>query len=183
MASLSFTLLAHLSKGHSSSIDSLAQAVHVSPDAIRRVVGELEPQGLVEVHREKHTVFELTPTGIHAQSHGLPEQILCRALMEKSLSMNDSKKLFSHDAGAFSAALGLAKRSNWIEVKNENNQTLLSITPLGKKSVEHSPLHSLLTALSRGEAVDSASPVVSELVSRGLLQSKTRSEESLKITE
>ncbi|MEK6821373.1 MAG: hypothetical protein AABY11_03170, partial [archaeon] len=101
MASLSFTLLAHLSKGHSSSIDSLAQAVHVSPDAIRRVVGELEPQGLVEVHREKHTVFELTPTGIHAHSHGVPEQILCRALMEKSLSMNDSKKLVSHDAGAF----------------------------------------------------------------------------------
>ncbi|MFH0970741.1 MAG: phenylalanine--tRNA ligase subunit alpha [Candidatus Diapherotrites archaeon] len=182
MASPEYLVLASLEKGRESSLHYLAESTLLHADAIRRVLSGLEEQGLIRVLREKVPQHILTSTGQHALENGLPEQILCIALEEKPLTMVEAKKCFTHDADAFSAALGLAKRSHWIEVKNEENTTILVITPLGKKSFAHSPLMKCLESISRGEKVSPDSSSLRDLLVRGLVGVKNRVQETVSLT-
>lgn len=161
---------------------SLMEPTGLQADSIRRILSGLEEQGLVSVKREKIQSWSLTKTGEDVLSKGsLPEQRLCEAL-EKSVAMKSLQSAFSGSPQEFAAAFGLAKRSNWIEVKNENGETIVHLTPVGKKSASHSPLWAMLQALAREEIPTVPSPLVSELASRGLIAQKISTNELAQIT-
>lgn len=164
------------------SIHQLTQDTGLPADSVRRVLVGLEEKKLVVVLREKVTDWILTKTGEETVKAGsLPEQRLCMHLESHALALDQLKGHFSNPQ-EFSAAFGLAKRSNWIEVKNENGQTHVHLTPLGKKSAHNSPAWSMLQSISRGEVPSENSSIVSELQARGLITTKTRSNERVHIT-
>ncbi|MEK6970975.1 MAG: phenylalanine--tRNA ligase subunit alpha [archaeon] len=177
-------VLSALREGGEFSLHALVEPTGLSADAIRRILSGLEEQGLVSVKREKISAWMLSKTGNEVLSKGsLPEQRLCAALASKSLGMNALQSSFDGSPQEFAAAFGLAKRSSWIEVKNENGETVVHLTGLGTKSFAHSPLWIMLQAIARDEVPPSPSPIISELSARGLIVQKQSTTELVRITE
>ncbi len=177
-------VLQALGDGKEQSVHYLAEKAGVSADGVRRIIVELEQKGLVQARREKVVDWVPSVSGKDAlQKQSLPEQRLCVSLIKKSASLDDLKQFFDGSSQEFSAAFGLAKRSNWIEVKSGDGKTLVHLSPLGKKSIENSPVWMVLQAISRGEKVSETSNAVIELKARGLIQSKTFTNESARITD
>ena len=176
-------ILTALHGGEEFSLQELVQETGLQADAIRRLLVELEEKNLVKVTREKVERPILSKSGEETLGKGsLPEQRLCDLLQKQPLDMNALRGHFSQNPQEFSAAFGLAKRSNWIELKSEKAQTLVHLTPLGKKSSGNSPLWHTLQAVSRGEGLSHDSKVISELHARGLVTSKTHTNETAQIT-
>ncbi|MBM3281952.1 MAG: phenylalanine--tRNA ligase subunit alpha [Candidatus Diapherotrites archaeon] len=183
MSDPALLLLSVLRDGKEHSLSSIAESASLSPDAVRRVLGDLSEKSLVVVSREKKEKWFVSKSGEDAlSSNGLPEQLLCHVLRDNALDMNALRGHFSTNPQAFSAAFGLAKRSNWITLESKNNQTLIRLTDAGKKSADHSPLFHVLQAVSRGEDIHAHSNVITELSARGLIQSKTHTVERVRIT-
>ncbi len=183
MADPPHVILSVLHGGEEFSLLELVQETGLQADAIRRVLAELEEKGLVKVAREKVERPILSKSGEETLEKGsLPEQRLCDLLQKQPLDMNALRGHFSKNPQEFSAAFGLAKRSNWIELKSEKTQTLVHLTPLGKKSSGNSPLWHTLQAISKGEGLSQSSAVVSELHARGLVTSKTHTNETVQLT-
>ncbi len=176
-------ILTVLHGGEEFSLQELVQETGLQADAIRRVLGELEEKSLVKVVREKVERPVLSKSGEETLAKGsLPEQRLCELLQKQPLDMNALRGHFSQNPQEFSAAFGLAKRSNWIELKSEKAQTLVHLTPLGKKSSGSSPLWHVLLSVSRGEELSKHSATISELHARGLVTSKIHTNETAQIT-
>ena len=57
------------------------------------------------------------------------------------------------------------------------------MTPLGKKALANSPLFHMLQAIEKGEIPEENSPIIAELKARGLIESKSHSEELVTITQ
>ncbi|MDZ4256143.1 MAG: hypothetical protein U1C71_00925, partial [archaeon] len=164
-------------------IHHLVESTGMSADAIRRVLGELESQGLARVTREKVIHWILSPTGLAAlEKNSLPEQRLGTILDPKPLSLDDLRNTFDGTTQEFTAAFGLAKRSQWIEVKGDGEQTMVALTHLGKKSIANSPVWMMLQALARDEFPPRDSPIVAELQARGLILPKTTTNELARLT-
>lgn len=176
-------ILTALREGKEFSLQELVQTTALQADALRRVLVELEEKKLVHVVREKVDRWILSKAGEETLNAGsLPEQRLCTLLQEGGLDMNALRGHFSKNPQEFSAAFGLAKRSNWIEIKSEKGSTIIHLSPLGKKSAGNSPLWHVLQAISRGEGLAQDSRVVSELQARGLVTTKTHTTETIQIT-
>ncbi len=183
MSDPALNVLRVLRDGKEHPLSSIAESTSLSPDAVRRVLGDLSEKSLVLVSREKKEKWFVSKSGEDAlASNGLPEQHLCHVLRDHALEMNALRGHFSTNPQAFSAAFGLAKRSNWILVESKNNQTFVRLTDAGKKSAGNSPLFHVLQAVSRGEDVNAHSNVIAELSARGLIQSKTHTVERASIT-
>lgn len=164
------------------SIASIAQKTKISPDAIRRALTELEQNNWVSVQREKTDSFSLTKNGQQAiDEKGLPEMKLLELLQAQAMELPKLQSFFPSPQ-TFSVAFGLAKKSNWVSIQKQGEKTLLEITALGKKASANSPTFHVLQALARGEEIDPKSPTLAELKARGLIESKTRSEELVSIT-
>ncbi len=182
MADLIHAILSVLHGGEEFSLQELVQETGLQADAIRRILVELEEKNLVKVVREKVERPVLSKSGEETLEKGsLPEQRLCDLLQKQPLDMNALRGHFSQNPQEFSAAFGLVKRSNWIELKSEGGQTFVHLTPLGKKSLGNSPAWHTLQAISKGEAFSQSSATVLELQARGLVASKTHTTEVVKI--
>lgn len=174
------TVLSALQDGNEYALPDLVEKTGISADALRRMVAGLEEKNHVKVTREKIVHWVLTKNGEMTIAAGsLPEQRLCLALEKKALEMKILQSVFPNSQ-EFSAAFGLAKRSNWIEVKSESGKTLVQITPLGKKSANNSPAWMALQSIARNEHL-SEGPLVSELHARGLIAQKMQSSEMVSI--
>ena len=183
MASPSSLILTALRDGKEFSLHELVQTTGQQADALRRVLVELEEKNLVHVTREKVERWVLSKAGEDTLNAGsLPEQRLCDLLQKGGLDMNVLRGHFSKNPQEFSAAFGLAKRSNWIEIKSEKGVTTIHLTLLGKKSAGNSPVFHVLQAISRGEGLSQDSHTVSELHARGLITSKSHTTETIQIT-
>ncbi|QQR92311.1 MAG: phenylalanine--tRNA ligase subunit alpha [Candidatus Iainarchaeum archaeon] len=170
----------HDQKPHA--LEAVAQKAKLSPDAVRRSLTELEQHAWVSVQREKNDSFILTKTGQQAiQEKGLPEMKLLELLHAQPLELQKIQSHFSNPQ-TFSVAFGLAKKSNWVSIQKKEDKTLLEITPLGKKAATNSPTFHVLQAIAREEEVEQNAPTVIELKARGLIESKTRTEELMTIT-
>lgn len=183
MTSPSSLILSALRDGKEFSLHELVQTTALQSDALRRLLGELEEKSLVRVTREKVERWVLSKAGEDTLTAGsLPEQRLCTLLLDGASDMNVLRGHFSKNPQEFSAAFGLAKRSNWIEIKSENGATIIHLTSLGKKSAGNSPLFHVLQAVSRGEGLSQDSRVLGELQARGLVTTKSHTNETVQIT-
>ena len=183
MSNPEFTVLLALRDGGEFSLHALVEPTGLTADSIRRILSGLEEQGLVHVKREKISSWMLSKMGSEVLSKGsLPEQRLCAGLESHPVSMKGLQSSFDGSPQEFAAAFGLAKRSNWIEVKNENGETMVHLTHVGKKSFNNSPLWMMLQAISRDEIPPSPSPILSELSARGLIAQKQSASELVQIT-
>ncbi len=183
MSDLHESVLSALREGKEFSIQVLVEETGLQADALRRIIVELEEKNLVHVEREKVERWVLTKTGEETIPKGsLPEQRLCEFIGAQKVDLNALKVYFSNNLQEFSAAFGLAKRSNWIQVENKNGQTIVSLMETGKKSIGNSPLWHVLQAVSHGEDLLHDSQVISELRARGLVTTKTSTNENVRIT-
>jgi phenylalanyl-tRNA synthetase alpha chain len=182
MTELELAVLKALDLERERSVEDVSRQINQSPDSIRRVLPALEEKTLVRVERSKKTEWELTESGKIVVEKGLPEKRLCQFLLDGSKTLEELKEQFNDNLQEFSAAFGLSKRSNWIAIQKEGEQTKAGITELGKKAVENSPLFSLLNSISKKENPGQNSNLLNELKNRGLILEKTRSVEIIKLT-
>jgi phenylalanyl-tRNA synthetase alpha chain len=183
MSSPPHLILSALREGKEMALSDVAASTGLQADAIRRVLVELSENGFVLISKEKIEHWILTRAGEDTLKKGsLPEQRLCDALAKGPVDMNVLRGHFSQNPQEFSAAFGLAKRSNWIRVESNGGQTLVSLTPIGEKSAGNSPVWHVLLAISRNEPVSHHSSVVAELQARGLIGTKVHTLEKIKIS-
>lgn len=183
MPNPSSEILSALRDGKVLSLNELVEKTDLQADAIRRILVELAEKSFVFVERGKVEHWVLTKAGEDTFKQGsLPEQRLCELLLKGKLDINVLRGHFSNNPQEFSAAFGLAKRSNWIEIKSEGGSTFVQLTPFGKKSSGNSPLWFVLEAVYRNEPLSKHSAVLAELHARGLVTSKTHTLEKAKIS-
>lgn len=183
MSNPEYDIIQSLDGGREYVLHSLVEKTGHSADAIRRALVGLEEKGFVKVTREKIINWILTKAGEETVSKGtLPEQRLTNRLHDHALPMKVLQSQFDGSPQEFSAAFGLAKRSNWIVVKNDNGETIVELTGIGKTSADHSIVFSMLAAVGRGEQPDPSSSLVADLSARGLITQKTSTNEIATIT-
>ncbi len=87
--------------------------------SVLRALEFLEKKNLVKVFHEKKKIVELGVNGIHYRKNGLPERKLLNLLKEKRvLLFEDAQKNSGLSEDEFKAALGVLKRKQAIELKN-----------------------------------------------------------------
>ncbi len=177
-----YSILQVLKDHKTHGVDAIAKMAKISPDAVRRALTELEANHWASVQRQKREAWTPTKTGKEAlEKKALPEMQLLEFVLDGAKEMQAVQKHFSNPQ-EFSVAFGLAKRSNWVTLTKQNNAAALEMTPLGKKALAHSPLFHMLQAIEKGEIPAENSPIATELKARGLVESKSHSEELVTIT-
>lgn len=192
MTSPSSLILTALRDGKEFSLHELVQTTGQQADALRRVLVELEEKALVRVTREKIDRLVLTPTGIAICERKLfPEEILYSVLVDvKSVPFKKAMADFQvlaikygssakESVKEFTAAFGLCKRKNFVEVIIGGD---LVLTPLGKIGLNNIPEKKVLEAIFRGENPSDNPKIISELHARGLITSKSHTTETIQIT-
>jgi len=96
-------------------LGDIAKNAGIPEDSVRRALSWLLEKKLVETSGEQELVL-LTGKGRHAREKGLPERILAETLkgLGKKASIQEARQKSGLSQGEFNAALGYAKRMNWI---------------------------------------------------------------------
>ena len=175
-------VLKALLDGEERSIHRLVELTGLSADAIRRVLVELEEKKHVNVVREKVERWVLTKSGEETIEKGsLPEQRLFELLKKQKMEMGELRGHFPNSQ-EFSAAFGLAKSTKLIQVESKDGQTFVSLTDSGKETGVDPSLWMGLQKVKLGEMISPTSTVMKELNIRGLVTTKTHTNENTRIT-
>lgn len=95
--------------------ENLEKATGLSPDQIRRGIEWLKLKELANVDESKSSLISLGKNGKESLEKGLPERRLLDLLKTKS-KLSDLQK----DLGpVFGPAMGLARKNNWVEAKDD----------------------------------------------------------------
>lgn len=95
----------------------------------------LRSKKLVNIEEHIKTVFSLGREGRHFLQKGLPERRALDIISRKGTAkLSELSESLSKDE--IPIAIGWLKRKNWASIKKENNDTLLELTELGKKTLK-----------------------------------------------
>ena len=96
-------------------LGDISKNAGIPEDSVRRALSWLLEKKLVETSGEQELVL-LTGKGRHAREKGLPERILAETLktLGKKAGIQEARQKSGLSQGEFNAALGYAKRMNWI---------------------------------------------------------------------
>jgi len=151
---------------------SLAAALDLSPDAVRRSAQTLQAAGLLEVQREESSDWEYTPAGSEALAAGLPEMAILARLADGSKSVAD---LTSGEA-RLGIGLAMALRAKFIAILPGKQ---VSLTDAGRAALAD-PSSSALPVPEQIMALPPAR--IEELKRRGLIAARPRVSERLTLT-
>ena len=157
--------------------DSLPRSAGLLPDQVRRSVQWLSSKGFIEVQQSILAMLVL-------RSSSAPELSLVERLREAdhALPIEDLKKLFKSD-DEFSAALGRARASSWVNVTISAVGSLVSLIDReGPTRLER-----LLTQLAKPVEEERVSPelrpLVPDLVKRGIVERVEERSTRIRITQ
>jgi len=94
--------------------EKLGDVTGLSPDQVRRGIEWLKLKNLANVQESQETLISLGKNGLEAKRHGLPERQLLELLTQKPHKLHELQKELKF---IFSPAIGIAKKNNWIETK------------------------------------------------------------------
>ena len=94
--------------------EKLGDVTGLSPDQVRRGIEWLKLKNLANVQESQETLISLGKNGLEAKRHGLPERQLLELLTQKPHKLHELQKELKL---IFSPAIGIAKKNNWIETK------------------------------------------------------------------
>jgi len=117
----------------------LESFTNLSSDQIRRGIEWLRLKDIITVNETKESTLRLGKNGLESFKHGLPERRLIHSLKNGSKKLKELQK----DLGSvFGPAMGLAKKNDWIETKDD--EVLLKNPP------EKIPGETLLSRIGEG---------------------------------
>lgn len=117
----------------------LESFTNLSSDQIRRGIEWLRLKDIITVNETKESTLRLGKNGLESFKHGLPERRLIHSLKNGSKKLKELQK----DLGSvFGPAMGLAKKNDWIETKDD--EVLLKNPP------EKIPGETLLNRIGEG---------------------------------
>lgn len=102
----------------------LQKNTNLSSDQIRRGIEWLKLKGLISIKDTKESTFRLGKNGLESLKKGLPERRLINSIKNGA---KDLHTLQTELGAVFGPAIGLARKNNWIETKN--NQIHLKNSP------------------------------------------------------
>lgn len=100
--------------------EKIGELTQLSPDQVRRGIEWLRLKELAIVNESQNITFSLGKNGLEAFESGLPERKLVDLIKDGSMKISDLQKQLG---SVFGPAMGLAKKNNWIESK-ENELSL-----------------------------------------------------------
>ncbi|MFB5646859.1 MAG: phenylalanine--tRNA ligase subunit alpha [Candidatus Nitrosomaritimum yanchengensis] len=100
--------------------EKIGELTQLSPDQVRRGIEWLRLKELAIVNESQNITFSLGKNGLEALESGLPERKLVDLIKDGSMKISDLQKQLG---SVFGPAMGLAKKNNWIESK-ENELSL-----------------------------------------------------------
>jgi len=92
--------------------EKLEKLTKLSPDQVRRGVEWLKLKKLAIVNETKNVLFSLGKNGLESLQEGLPERRLLDLIKKGPMKISDLQKQLG---SVFGPAMGLAKKSNWVE--------------------------------------------------------------------
>jgi len=94
----------------------LESITNLSSDQIRRGIEWLRLKDIIRVNETKESTISLGKNGLESFQHGLPERRLIHSLKNGTKKLKELQK----DLGnVFGPAMGLAKKNDWVETKND----------------------------------------------------------------
>ncbi len=157
--------------------DSLPHSTGLLTDQVRRSVQWLSSKGFIEVQESTLALFV-------TRSPFAPELLLVGRLREvdRPLPIEDLKKLFKSD-DEFSAALGRARTSSWVNVTTSAAGSLISL----RDQEGPAKLERLLAQLTKPVEEDRVSPelrpLMPDLIRRGILERVEERSIRIRITQ
>ena len=150
--------------------------------SVLRALEFLEKKDLVKLSHERKTIVELGVNGILYRKKMLPERRLIGVLREKRIALlEDAKKQSGLSEDEFKAAVGILKRKNMIDFKNQRLILNVSNDETSKKFPEENLLESL--PMDYDSMSESQKSVFETLKSRkDLVQTKDEKTTSIEIT-
>ncbi|MFQ5440696.1 MAG: phenylalanine--tRNA ligase subunit alpha [Nitrosopumilaceae archaeon] len=94
--------------------EKLEEKTQLSPDQVRRGIEWLKLKELALVNESQNIEFSLGKHGLESFQKGLPERRLMKLIKEDPKNISDLQKELGP---VFGPAMGLAKKNNWIESK------------------------------------------------------------------
>ncbi|MDX1596145.1 MAG: phenylalanine--tRNA ligase subunit alpha [Nitrosopumilaceae archaeon] len=94
----------------------LENITNLSSDQIRRGIEWLRLKDIIHVKETTDSTIQLGKNGLESFNRGLPERRLINALQTGTKKLKDLQKELG---SVFGPAMGLAKKNNWIETKND----------------------------------------------------------------
>lgn len=115
-----------------SELPAISKAAKLDETETMRALQWLENKQAVTIHGEKKKLISLGKNGILYQKIGLPEKILLATLSQEYKSLNVLTKKSRLSREEVTAAIGLLRKKNAVELKKEQSDLLLKITDTGK---------------------------------------------------
>lgn len=165
------------------SVNEICRKTNLDKVSVLRSLGYLENKNLVKLSSEKKTIIELGVNGALYLKKGLPERKLLSALAEKRiLQMNDAAKSSGLSDDEFKAALGVLRKKNAVELKNDKIVLVWNKEEVAKKMPEEKFLELLPFEISSLYEEDQS--ILRNLKNRkGLVHLKETKETKIKVTE
>jgi phenylalanyl-tRNA synthetase alpha chain len=157
--------------------ESLVAGTSLQPDQVRRAVEWLSSRQLIAVDRQ--TTEKLIPSGKEP-----PELKLIETLRKAGGSSPPGalRSAFSSDA-EFSAALGRARGSRWVEFDSSGQGPLVKLADSTGPDTLRSLLRKVSTGIGTGALTAEESEIVADLLKRGILVANQEKSVLYKITE
>ena len=114
--------------------EKIGELTQLSPDQVRRGIEWLRLKELATVNESQNITYSLGKNGIEALESGLPERKLIDLIKDGSMKISDLQKQLG---SVFGPAMGLAKKNNWVESKeNELSLTTYPSNIPGEKTLK-----------------------------------------------
>ncbi|MFH1325547.1 MAG: phenylalanine--tRNA ligase subunit alpha [archaeon] len=149
------------------SVDEICSETKLDRTSVLRALEYLKNKNLVNLSYKNKKIVELGVNGALYKKRGLPERRLLNILKEKRiLHFEEAQKLALLSDEEFKAALGILKRNNFIELKNQKvilsqggvfrkfpEESLLELLPVEYDSLDKEQISVLKSLHSRKEIV------------------------------
>ncbi len=109
-------IIASLKDNPKQTPETLEKSTKLSSDQIRRGIEWLKLKDLAIVNESKASIISLGKNGLESLQKGLPERRLLDLLKDSPGKLSDLQKELGP---VFGAAMGLARKNNWVEASSE----------------------------------------------------------------
>jgi len=179
-------VLQALQNAPSATIDEICNRAGIGADQARRALEWLKEKGYVEISQQKNFEIALGDEGKKAVAEGLPERRIVATLADKKVApLEDTAKLSGLERGVFSGALGAARALGWIDLRKEDNKTMVLLKSVPPKTDEEKLLSKLFQKPALLESLTAEeNKALTNLSKRpNFIQLKTTQMQIVKLTE
>ncbi|MFH0870802.1 MAG: phenylalanine--tRNA ligase subunit alpha [archaeon] len=136
---------------HSTAFSDIVEKSRLKDVEVMRALQWLQSKGALEIKEDVREVLVLGENGKKALTHGLPERIFLKSISHSAKNLDTLRKDSGLNPEELNVCIGLLKSRGLINIAAGMN---ISITDLGKKSLEKDSFEELLLKKIEKEEID-----------------------------